>query len=266
MQDYHVPEALGALRAKRPLVHHITNYVTANDCANVTMCIGAAPVMAEAKEEVEDMVELASALVLNIGTLRPEQVEAMLLAGRRANHLSIPVVLDPVGAGATPYRTRTALMLMEKLHIDVLKGNAGEIGVLNGSGGKVVGVDSRGIRGDPIVVAAEFARNRGGLVVISGATDIVSDGRRTLLVDNGHPLMGKVSGTGCMATSILASYLGTLQDPLLASVAALSSFGVAGEDAALHAKRPASFKIGLLDAVAALSPEHLTGRIKVRVV
>lgn len=266
MQDYHVPEALQALRAKHPLVHHITNYVTVNDCANITMGIGAAPVMAEAKEEVEDMVELAGALVLNIGTLRAEQVESMLLAGRRANHLNIPVVLDPVGAGATPYRTRTALMLMEKLHIDVLKGNAGEIGVLSGHGGKVVGVDSQGIRGDPIAVAKEFAQNRGGPVVISGATDVVSDGRRTLLVDNGHPLMGKVSGTGCMATSILASYLATLQDPVLASVAALSSFGVAGEDAALHCKRPASFKVALLDAVAALSPEHLTGRIKVRVV
>lgn len=264
MSDHHVPESLRALRTKRPLVHHITNYVTANDCANVTMCIGAAPVMAEAREEVEEMVSLASALVLNIGTLRPEQVEVMLLAGRKANHLDIPIVLDPVGAGATPYRTRTVHMLLEKLDIAVLKGNAGEIGVLSGSGGKVVGVDSQGIKGDPVAVATDFAGERAGLVIISGATDIVSDGRRTFLVENGHALMGRVSGTGCMASSILAAYLAAVDDRILASVAALSSFGIAGEDAALHAKRPGSYKVALLDAVAALTPEHLKGRIKVR--
>jgi hydroxyethylthiazole kinase len=264
MHDIDISGALRVLRARRPLVHHITNYVTVNDCANVTMCIGAAPVMAEAEEEVQDMVSLAGALVLNIGTLRAEQVHSMLLAGRKANELGIPIILDPVGAGATPYRTRTAQRLIEELDISVLKGNAGEIGVLSGAGGKVVGVDSQGISGDAASIAEEFAQRRGGIVVISGATDIVSDGRRTYLVDNGHAMMGKVSGTGCMATSVLASFCAVGGDNVNASVSALACFGMAGEDAARQCAGPASFKVALLDAVASLDPGILGIRTKVR--
>jgi hydroxyethylthiazole kinase len=264
MPDIDIPEALRALRSKRPLVHHITNYVTVNDCANVTICIGAAPVMAEAREEVQDMVPLAGALVLNIGTLRTEQVESMLLAGREANQLGIPIVLDPVGAGATPYRTNTARMLLDELEIAVVKGNAGEIGVLSGAGGKVVGVDSQGIKGEAADVAREYAQSRGGVVVISGATDVISDGRRTYLVDNGHPMMGRVSGTGCMATSVLASFCAVEDDMVAASVAALACFGLAGEEAAQRCDGPASYKVALLDAVAALDPDDLLSRSRVR--
>jgi hydroxyethylthiazole kinase len=264
MHDIDIPGALHALRAKRPLVHHITNYVTVNDCANVTMCIGAAPVMAEAEEEVQDMVSLAGSLVLNIGTLSARQVDSMLLAGRKANELGIPIILDPVGAGATPYRTRTAQRLLGELDVSVLRGNAGEIGVLSGAGGKVVGVDSQGISGEAASVAEAFAQKRGGTVVISGATDIVSDGRRTYLIDNGHAMMAKVSGTGCMATSVLASFCAVGGDHVKASVSALACFGVAGEDAARQCAGPASFKIALLDSVAALDPSTLEIRAKVR--
>jgi hydroxyethylthiazole kinase len=264
ISDYRVPEALQKLRAKRPLVHHITNYVTANDCANATLCIGGSPVMADAREDVEEMLSQASALVLNIGTIRPEQIEAMILAGRMANHFDIPVVLDPVGAGATLFRTRASYTLLEKVSIAVLKGNPGEIGVLSGAGGKMAGVDSRGIQGDAIAIAREYAEERAGTVVITGPTDIVSNGRKTYLVDNGHPLMGRVSGTGCMATSILAAYLGAVNNPLLASVAALSTFGIAGEDASLASNGPASFKVALLDSLSGLSPKSVMGRVRVR--
>ena len=248
-------ELLATLREKHPLVHHITNYVTVNDCANITLCIGASPVMAEAKEEVEEMVSMAGALVLNIGTLRKEQVEAMLIAGRRANEHSIPVILDPVGAGATSMRTNAARRLLEELDVAVIKGNAGEIGVLAGSGGWS-GVDSGGISGDPMI-AASAANATGSVVVMSGATDIITDGTDAILVDSGHPLMGAVSGTGCMASSLVGSFAAVADDLMISSAAALVAFGIAGERAARNAIGPASFKIALLDAVAALKPEDM---------
>ena len=149
---------LRMVRANRPLVHHITNYVTVNDCANVTLSVGASPVMADSRDEVEDMVAMAGALVLNIGTLNSFQIESMLLAGAKAEELGIPIILDPVGAGATPYRTDTARMLLSSIPISVVKGNAGEISVLAGTGGSVRGVDSMSAGGDPIDVASRSHR------------------------------------------------------------------------------------------------------------
>ncbi len=267
-----VPEVSGqrlsavfeSLRERRPLVHHITNYVTVNDCANVTMFIGAAPVMAEAREEVEEMVGMAGALVLNIGTLRQEQVESMLIAGRQANRLNIPIVLDPVGAGATSYRTEVARQLLIELRISVIKGNAGEIGTLAGTGGKVRGVDSDGLNGDPATVATALAKSSGAVVVMSGPTDIVTDGSRTILVDNGHRLMGQISGTGCMASSIVGAFATASPDRVISSVAALAAFGIAGELAAERASAPYSFKLALMDQVAAMTPPVLASHAKVR--
>lgn len=252
------------LKEARPLVHHITNYLTVNDCANITMFIGAAPVMAEAREEVEEMVAMAGALVLNIGTLRREQVESMLIAGRQANRLNIPIVLDPVGAGATSYRTEVARQLLIELRIAIIKGNAGEIGTLAGTGGKVRGVDSDGLSGDPVLVAKALATSTGAVVVISGPTDIVTDGDRTALVDNGHPLMGHISGTGCMASSIVGAFAAASKDRVLSSAAALAAFGIAGELAAERASAPYAFKSALMDEVAALAPSSLASRARVR--
>ena len=167
---------LSEVRSKRPLVHHITNYVTVNDCANVTICVGAAPVMAHSIDEVAEMVSMAGALVLNIGTLDEAQVGSMLRAGQRANELNIPIILDPVGAGATRFRTNTVLRLFNKLDMAVIKGNAGEIATLAGAEGEVRGVDSYGVKGDPVQIAKDLALKLGTTVVISGATDIVSDG------------------------------------------------------------------------------------------
>jgi hydroxyethylthiazole kinase len=254
------------LRKERPLVHHITNYVTVNDCANITMCIGGTPVMADAMEEVAEMVSLAGSLVLNIGTLRSEQVDAMLVAGKEANRLDIPIVLDPVGVGATKYRTETAQLLLKELRISVLKGNAGEIGVLAGTGGTVKGVDSIGIVGRPVDVCREYAKRLGAVVVMSGTTDIVTDGDLTVLVDNGHEMMGSISGTGCMASSIVGSFAAVSKDHVPSSVAGLASFGIAGERAARSSKGPYSFKNALFDAVSALRPEDVRADTRTRIV
>jgi hydroxyethylthiazole kinase len=264
MLNQQLSESFALLRNKRPLVHHITNYVTVNDCANITLCIGGSPVMADAAEEVEEMVAMAGALVLNIGTLNDLQVRSMLLAGRRANELGVPIVLDPVGAGATRFRTETAHSLMDQLDIAIIKGNAGEIGVLAGTGGIVRGVDSGGMTGDPEVITRELARSSGSVVVMSGATDIVSDGKQTYLVDNGHQMMGRLSGTGCMATSIVASFAAVCESKTVASVAALAAFGIAGENAARRAGSPFSYKVALFDETSSLDPETLANRVNVR--
>ncbi len=255
---------LSAVREKRPLVHHITNYVTVNDCANVAICIGAAPVMAHSKGEVAQMVSMAGALVLNIGTLDEAQVGSMLIAGARANELGIPVILDPVGAGATKLRTDSARRLIHGLDIAVIKGNAAEVATLAGAGGNIKGVDSYGIKGEPLEVAKELARSLGLTVVMSGATDIVTDGKRTLLVDNGHPLMGMVSGTGCMASSVTGAFTAVTPDYVTASAAALAAFGLAGEKAARHCNGPASFRVALLDEIYGLTPEELEKGARVR--
>ena len=259
LMDGAIPTGLlSAVRSERPLIHHITNSVTINDCANITIAAGAAPVMAEAAEEVADMVAAAGALVLNIGTLSAVQVEAMLIAGRRANELGIPVILDPVGAGATAFRTETVERLLDALDIAVLKGNAGEIGVLAGTGGSVRGVDSGGVAGDPVETARECARATGTVVAMTGAVDVVADEKRVFLVRNGDPVMDRLSGTGCMAASVVAAFVAVADDPMVASASALAAFGLAGERAAACARGPYSFRTALVDELAALTPDDLT--------
>jgi hydroxyethylthiazole kinase len=257
-------DLLTRIKEKRPLIHHITNYVTVNDCANITLCIGAAPVMAEAPEEAGEMVAMADALVLNIGTLTGQLVGVMLEAGGRANECDIPVILDPVGAGATRMRTDASLVLLDRLEIAVLKGNAGEIGVLAGAGGKVRGVDSQGSGGDALAIAQAFADNAGITVVVTGATDIVTDGARVLLVDNGHEMMGRLSGTGCMAASLAGAFAAVSDDYVLSSAAALAVFGLAGEKAAPRAAGPYSFRTALFDELAAMRPGDLVRGATIR--
>lgn len=255
---------LSRVREMRPLVHHITNYVTVNDCANVTLAVGAAPVMAEAPEEVAEMAGMADALVLNIGTLSSDQVGAMLLAGRAANARGIPVVLDPVGAGATGFRTATALRLLDNLEIAVLKGNAGEIGTIAGIEARVRGVDSAGLTGDPADICRRLASRLGCVVAMSGPVDIVSDGGRIALVENGHPLMGTVSGTGCMVASVTGAFAAVADDPFSAAVAALAAFGLSGEHATDRAHGPGSFRPGLIDALAGLELATLSAGARIR--
>jgi hydroxyethylthiazole kinase len=255
---------LRTMREAKPLVHQLTNYVVMNETANATLALGALPVMAHAREEVEEMVGLAGALVLNIGTLSPHWVEAMLLAGRAAGARGIPVVLDPVGAGATRYRTETARHILEEVDVTVLRGNAGEVATLVGVEAEVRGVESIGGTADPAELAREAARALGVVASVTGPVDHVSDGERTLAVENGHPLLAAVSGTGCMSTALTGCFLAAKPDaPLEAAAEALAAFGVAAEDAAKQAKGPGTFHAALYDALAALDPETLDGRAKV---
>jgi hydroxyethylthiazole kinase len=255
---------LRTLRERKPLVHQITNYVVMNETANATLALGALPVMAHAREEVEEMVGLAGALVLNIGTLSPDWVEAMLAAGKRANANGVPVVLDPVGAGATSYRTETANRILGEVDVSVLRGNAGEVATLVGVDAEVRGVESIDTGADP----AELARAAGaalGLVAsVTGPVDHVSDGDAVLAVANGNELLGRVTGTGCMSSALTGCFLAAKPDaPLEAAAEALAAFGVAGEDAARDAKGPGSFHVNLYDALAALDPETLDARARI---
>jgi hydroxyethylthiazole kinase len=256
-------QSLRRLREAKPLVHQITNYVVMNETANATLALGALPVMAHAREEVEEMVALAGSLVLNIGTLSPHWVDAMLAAGRAANANGTPVVLDPVGAGATRYRTETAKRILDEVDVTVLRGNAGEVATLVGVDADVRGVESVGAGGDPYDIAREAARALGVIAAVTGPTDHVSDGDRVAKVSNGDPMLATVTGTGCMSSTVTGCFLTAAESPFDAAVEALVAFGVAGEDAARGAKGPGTFHVNLYDALAALDPETLDGRAKV---
>lgn len=254
---------LGALRERKPLVHNLTNYVVMNETANAILALGALPVMAHAQEEVEEMVGLAGALVLNIGTLSPAWVDAMLLAGAAANARGVPVVLDPVGAGATSYRTETAKRILDTVDVAVLRGNAGEVATLVGVEAEVRGVESVGGGGDPAELARAAAQALGVVASVTGPVDHVSDGERSAAIENGHELLASITGTGCMSSATTGCFLAGKDVPFEAAVEALVAFGVAGEDAAVGAKGPGSFHVALYDALAALDPASLTARAKV---
>jgi hydroxyethylthiazole kinase len=251
---------LRGLRARKPLIHQITNYVVMNETANATLALGALPVMAHAPQEVEEMAAAAGALVLNIGTLSEHWVEAMLLAGRAAGG---PIVLDPVGAGATRYRTETAKRLLDELDIAVVRGNAAEIATLAGRDAEIRGVESIGAHDSAEELATEAAVALGCVAAVTGPTDYVSDGERVIAVSNGHELLGAVSGTGCMATAVTGCFLAAKPGaPLEAAAEALVAFGVAGENAARAAHGPGTFHAGLYDALYNLDPETLDDRAR----
>jgi len=256
-------ESLRLMREHKPLIHQITNYVVMNETANATLALGALPVMAHAREEVEEMVALAGALVLNIGTLSPQWVEAMTAAGRAANELGVPVVLDPVGAGATRYRTETARRILDEVDVSVLRGNAGEVATLVGIDAEVRGVESIAAGDDPAELARTAAGQLGLVAAVTGPVDHVSDGARVAAIANGHPLLAAVTGTGCMSSALTGCFLAVAESTFDAAVAALVAFGVAGEDAAVGAKGPGSFHVGLYDALAALDPDTLDTRANV---
>ena len=256
--------SLRTLRERKPLVHQITNYVVMNETANATLALGALPVMAHAPQEVEEMVGLAGALVLNIGTLSDHWIESMLAAGLAANQRGTPVVLDPVGAGATAYRTDAARRILDTVGVAVVRGNAGEVATLVGREAEVRGVESIAAGADASTLAREAARSLGCVVAVTGPVDHVSDGERLLSVANGDELLATVTGTGCMATAITGCFLAVRADsPLEGAAEALAAFGVAGEDAAAAARGPGSFHVGLYDALYALEPGDLDARARI---
>jgi len=255
---------LRAMREQKPLVHQITNYVVMNETANATLALGALPVMAHAGEEVEEMARIASALVLNIGTLSRHWVDAMLLAGRTATERGIPIVLDPVGAGATTYRTETARRILDEVGVTVLRGNAGEVATLVGAAAEVRGVESMSTGIEPGELARAAARTLGVIASVTGPVDHVSDGERVLAVANGVPLLATVTGTGCMSSAITGCFLAAKPgEPLEAAAEALAAFGVAAEDAAVGAEGPGTFHARLYDGLYALDPDTLDGRTRI---
>jgi hydroxyethylthiazole kinase len=256
---------LRAVREGKPLVHQITNYVVMNETANATLALGALPVMAHAGEEVEEMARIASSLVLNIGTLSEHWIEAMLLAGAAASARHIPVVLDPVGVGATTYRTEPAKRILDVVDVTVLRGNAGEIATLVGAQAEVRGVESISTGIEPSELAREAARRLGVIASVTGPVDHVSDGERVLAVENGDALLATVTGTGCMSSAMTGCFLaGKPDQPLEAAAEALAAFGVAAEDAAAGAGGPGTFHALLYDALYALDPDSLDGRARIR--
>ena len=253
-------EFMARVRGTVPLVHHITNYVTVNDCANVCICAGGSPVMTDAAEDVPEMVAISSATVLNIGTLNERTVGSMRIAAECARTKGVPMILDPVGAGATGYRTETARMLMG-LGPAVIKGNAGEIGVLSGLGGRVEGVDSRG-SSDEAESVRRLAESCGCVVAATGETDYVSDGRTVLRLSNGSSYQSRVSGTGCMLSSVVGCYIGACGPSLESVASAITVFNIAAEVAATRCSGPGTFRPALLDALDSMDSETVDSRAR----
>ena len=274
---------LAAVREQRPLVHHLANFVTMQAVASTTRAVGALPVMAMSGDDAEEVAAAADALVLNLGTPTPERLEVMLAAGRVATVRGIPIVLDPVGAGATRYRTVAAGRLLDELRVTVVRANPGEAAALLGRSGFVRGVESVGAAeseaesavesagaGGAAVSAAALARERGLVAAVTGACDYVAGAGRILVVENGHPWLAAIPGAGCMVTGVIGAFCAAARSlpdgagPLLAAASALACFGVAAEIAAGHARGPGTLAPALLDALYNLTPEQLRQAARVR--
>jgi len=251
---------LTRIREEKPLVHNITNYVVMNFTANTLLAMGASPVMAHAANEVEEMVSLARALVINIGTLSDPWIGAMLLAGRKASEKGLPIVFDPVGSGATSLRTATTRRLARDLKLAIIRGNASEILSIGSSETVTKGVDSLHEVDQVAGMARATAKETRSVVAVTGKVDLITDGTRVIRCRNGHPLMGKVTGTGCAATAAIGAFAAVTPDAMEAAAAGLAFFGLAGELAAAKAQSPGSFMIALIDALYDISPEELQAR------
>lgn len=240
---------ISRVREVSPLVHNITNYVVMNSSANILLAIGASPVMAHSRREVEEMTGIASALVLNIGTIEENWLEAMLSAGRTANEKGIPVILDPVGSGATSFRTDSVKKILEECSVSVLRGNASEIFSLLGPGAKTKGVESSlSLESSHIETAREMARDLGCIIAISGKVDCITDGDKAFSVNNGHSMMTRVTGIGCGLSAVTAAFCAVSEKDIFRSVvSAFGFYGVCGEMAAKTANRPGSFEVAFID-------------------
>lgn len=273
MEPFALKAALDAVRTTAPLIHCITNYVTVNDCANALLGIGASPIMSDEPVEVEEITSLCSGLVLNIGTLNQRTIESMHKAGARASELKRPIVLDPVGAGASLLRTQTAAALLDELSIRVVRGNMSEIRALAGAASTTRGVDVNPddvVTEENLATAAAFAQNlaatRGMVVAITGAIDIVADAENVFAVRNGVPVLGKITGAGCMLTCLTSAFVAAnAQKPFEATVAAVATMGLAGQKAADRMgglDGNGSFRTYVLDAIARMDSETLEAGAK----
>ena len=250
------------IRAEAPLVHNITNYVVMNTTANALLAIGASPVMAHAVEEVEEMAGIARALVINIGTLSPAWVEAMIRAGRRAKAKGIPVILDPVGAGATQFRTSTVHRLLQDAPPSIIRGNASEIRAVLYAEDATKGVDSTHASEEALDAARILSEHCHAVVCVSGATDLIVSGRSVIRVANGHPMMPRVTGLGCTATALIGAFAAVNPSLWRATAHAMAVMGIAGEMAAERSPGPGSLQTHLLDALYALAESDIRSRLR----
>lgn len=255
---------LGKVRKQVPLVHNITNYVTVNDCANALLAIGASPIMADDIAEAADITSVSSALVLNMGTLNARTVESMLAAGKRANELRIPVVFDPVGAGASALRNETAERILSQVKIAVLRGNLSEISFAAGLEVSTRGVDSSEAdnKNDAAAVGRRTAEKFHCVAAVTGAVDVITDGKRLVRIANGHKMLSRVTGTGCMTSAVTGAFAAAAAkkdkpDYLAAAAGSVASMGIAGELAYETAGKTGtgSFHIAVIDALSRLDPE-----------
>lgn len=253
---------LCAVRSQRPLVHNITNYVVMNTTANALLALGAAPVMAHAAEEVEEMVSIAQAVVINIGTLDAAWVQSMRAAVRAAADRGIPWILDPVGAGATRFRTDTTLMLLGEAAPAVIRGNASEIMALAGEAGTTRGVDSSAASEHAVDAAQALAAEYGCVVSVSGEVDRITDGSTVVQVANGDPLMARVTGMGCVATAMTGGFAGVTTRYHDAASHAMCVMGIAGEMAMEKAEGPGTFMPHFLDALCRMNEADIESRLR----
>ena len=239
--------AIAAVRTQSPLVHNITNYVVMNNSANALLAIGASPVMAHWVSEMEEMTAIAGALVLNIGTLDDKWIDAMVVAGMAALRRGTPIVLDPVGVGATSQRTEAAMKIIEHCRPTIIRGNASEIMALVDANVKSKGVDSSASSDDALESAKRLAVDTGAVVVISGAIDYITNGVDVYTVEGGNPIMTSVTGMGCTSTAIVGAFAAVVEDPMVAATAAMAVMSFAGERAAEYSRGNGSMQVNFLD-------------------
>jgi hydroxyethylthiazole kinase len=257
--------AVRAIREKAPVIHNITNYVVMNNTANALLALGASPVMAHAEEEVEEMVGIASALVINIGTLSPAWVRSMFRAAEAARKRKIPIVIDPVGAGATSYRTRTARELIRAVPPEIIRGNASEIMALLETNAKTKGVDSTASSDAAVAIGRELHEKCGSVICISGETDYTVGSAGIIKTRNGHVLMTRVTGLGCTASALCGAFAAVTADPAVAAAEAMAVMGIAGEIAFARSEGPGSLQLHFLDALYRLSAEDIERLLEIEV-
>ncbi len=262
MKNLNLDVMLKTIRHDHPLIHNITNYVVMNFTANTLLAMGASPVMAHAPNEVEEMVSLAKALVINIGTLSDHWIDSMIKAGKKANQLAVPIILDPVGSGATSLRTNTFKKLAKELDISIIRGNASEILSIASDDIKTKGVDTAHNVDQATETAMKEAHQLNSIVVITGPIDLITDGKSIIRCSNGHPLLSSITGTGCASTATIAAFAAVSVNMMFAAAAGLAFFGMAGEIAAEKAKSPGSFMAALIDAMYEITPEQFADMAK----
>jgi hydroxyethylthiazole kinase len=258
-----IGSTLETIREKAPVIHSITNYVVMNSTANALLALGASPVMAHAEEEMEEMVAIAAALVINIGTLSPAWVRAMFRAAEAARARRIPIVLDPVGAGATSYRTRTARELIRAVPPEIIRGNASEIMALLDTGIRTKGVDSAVSSDAAVTLGRALHEQCGATVSISGETDYTIGPEGIIRGCNGHLLMTRVTGLGCTATALCGAFAAVHPDPSVAAAQAMAVMGIAGEIAFARAEGPGSLQVHFLDALYNLTADDIARLLKI---